>query len=659
MKALCSSTSPLSKPVKTITDIRNFSVEDTTVYLETHAPTLHRLIGTLTSPTYIRASGERSESVAMLIISTIANHRSHRTSGVQTIMTLGYLARTCNDQLLTLLNHAGVGVSSRNVWRIIRDNAAIEMAEPLPTDGEIWAYDNVNIMVKVQQVRKGHRSEMKNWTSRITVPVRHVPDEGLSREPRGRRGDLKAEDILLDEEEMDKLEKRFGARIKALLSNKFKAFAAHKRPPPKKRTSPPSSYRPVQLMGANEATTADNIHILRQFAKEAGMSADNCWDQEVIGDQATCKNIRGARRLREDDVDRLERLVWAKECPGDFHFLWETARCIALAYWSSPKNVGSLAHLNDVVNRRSVDSLGKKFNPLDEFLHHACEAHLEAALLQHLEMGSPSEDVEEMTEEELESLVQSFLAKYIFKRCSADRVDDAAFECTTSLLYHLMLYTDLRQCIRDEDGPAVVAHWRWWLPTFLGTKRTQYSTEAANHLANLMADWSPRTAHVLTHNRGVNTHSREGHGKPVDMLVEHYNKLLKKVLKSSGGHLTLRHAKEVSLAVPLIDEARRFCDRVFKARQTVGHTSPSAEADIRSMRQKISDGLVYQPTPGRVLFFGKEFDDPVSKGLKRITVDKWLDNYLHKEDTDDEEDAADAAEVDPDLEVDLAVLMDE
>ncbi|KAI8493216.1 hypothetical protein Bbelb_292200 [Branchiostoma belcheri] len=35
----------------------------------------------------------------------------------------------------------------------------------------------------------------------------------------------------------------------------------------------------------------------------------------VIGDQATCKNIRGARRFRQDDVDDLEKLTWAKECP--------------------------------------------------------------------------------------------------------------------------------------------------------------------------------------------------------------------------------------------------------------------------------------------------------------------------------------------------------
>ncbi|XP_035680763.1 uncharacterized protein LOC118418816 [Branchiostoma floridae] len=170
-----------------------------------------------------------------------------------------------------------------------------------------------------------------------------------------------------------------------------------------------------------------------------------------------------------------------------------------------------------------------------------------------------------------------------------------------------------------------------------------------------MADWSPKTAYVLTHNRGVNVHSTEGHGKPVDMCVENYNLTFKKVVKSSGGHLTLKHAQEVSLAVPLIDAARRVCDKVFRAKQTVSHSSPSSEADIKSMWRKISEGRVYLPTPGRRLMFGKKFADVVVKGMKRITFDKWLDNYLHKGDTEEEE----GNHLDDDLEVDLTALMDE
>ncbi|KAI8503615.1 hypothetical protein Bbelb_185860 [Branchiostoma belcheri] len=38
----------------------------------------------------------------------------------------------------------------------------------------------------------------------------------------------------------------------------------------------------------------------------------------VIGDQATCKNIRGDKRLRMDDSSHFHKLTWAKENPDDF-----------------------------------------------------------------------------------------------------------------------------------------------------------------------------------------------------------------------------------------------------------------------------------------------------------------------------------------------------
>eukprot|EP00058_Branchiostoma_floridae_P022023 XP_002607513.1 hypothetical protein BRAFLDRAFT_69944 [Branchiostoma floridae] len=93
----------------------------------------------------------------------------------------------------------------------------------------------------------------------------------------GRRRDLTARDILPGVEDISSLRKRFSARIKTVLSTRFTAFSSHKKPPPKRKTVTASTYRPLELMGANEATTADNITILRQFATEAGMSADNCW----------------------------------------------------------------------------------------------------------------------------------------------------------------------------------------------------------------------------------------------------------------------------------------------------------------------------------------------------------------------------------------------
>ncbi|XP_078679284.1 uncharacterized protein LOC144914924 [Branchiostoma floridae x Branchiostoma belcheri] len=276
-----------------------------------------------------------------------------------------------------------------------------------------------------------------------------------------------------------------------------------------------------------------------------------------------------------------------------------------------------------------------------------------------MEMESTADDYK--GEDSIDDISKSFLQAFVFKKKHGCTADDSIHSLSTSLLYHLMLYVDLRQSIKYENGAAIIAHRRYWLPTLLGTGRSQYSSEAANLLANLAADWSEEMATLATNNRTVNFHGRQGHGKAVDMLVEHYNKILKTVLKRSGGHVTFKQAKQVSLAIPLLDEARKLCRQLFATKQTTRHTSPSVDRDIKIMVDHLVEGNVYSVHPGRLLFLGKKFEDPVTKGLKKITEGKCLEHFLQKEntvvdcDTDNQTDLFDDDDDFPDTDA----LMDE
>ena len=44
---------------------------------------------------------------------------------------------------------------------------------------------------------------------------------------------------------------------------------------------------------------------------------------------------------------------------GDFHFLWECARVILLAFWGKVTEPGSLCNLRNRINRNLVDKTGK------------------------------------------------------------------------------------------------------------------------------------------------------------------------------------------------------------------------------------------------------------------------------------------------------------
>ena len=140
---------------------------------------------------------------------------------------------------------------------------------------------------------------------------------------------------------------------------------------------------PIAVTAIDESYTDNNVTILEEFQNFLAVDHIYTTEQCVVGDQATCRTIRGARRRRVADVPN-EIPLWAKENPGDFNFTWECVKVIFLTFWKSADHPSSLAHLATVVNRTGVTVAAKKFQQADEFLMHALEAHLTASLVSFL-----------------------------------------------------------------------------------------------------------------------------------------------------------------------------------------------------------------------------------------------------------------------------------
>lgn len=105
-----------------------------------------------------------------------------------------------------------------------------------------------------------------------------------------------------------------------------------------------------------------------------------------------------------------------------------------------------------------------------EFIRHVLDAHLIQGLLSHFEIGSITEDPAkglEMTEEWLEQETSSFIKEVI--SVPTDATLDEADHINNfhrSFIHDAMLYTDLRNAIRYDDGPRIILYWRWWLLFF-------------------------------------------------------------------------------------------------------------------------------------------------------------------------------------------------
>ena len=211
-------------------------------------------------------------------------------------------------------------------------------------------------------------------------------------------------------------------------------------------------------------------------------------------------------------------------CPfvtlGDFHFLWECLRVVFNIFWGSPSQPGSLCNLREYIHRVRVSKEVKVFNVGDEFLLYAFKAHLIARLCTVLNVDSTDDPTEhEPTLEWLESIAMATVSDLFYPVAS----DDPVYLFHRTFLHMGFLYSDLRNAIRFEDGPQIIRHWQLWLPHFLGTGKKNYSVEAANMLVNLKADFPKHIAYIAINNRTVNMEGKPGRGKPLDLLMEHYN----------------------------------------------------------------------------------------------------------------------------------------
>ena len=156
----------------------------------------------------------------------------------------------------------------------------------------------------------------------------------------------------------------------------------------------------------------------------------------------------------------------------------------------------------------------------DEFIMHVFKAHLLASICRYLSVSSPQGDIVHQVDLQwLQKTAKATVSKSLYPVPS----DDPVHSFHKGFVNLAFLYCDLRTAIHWDDGPHIIRHWKIWIPRFLGSGMKNYTSEAANMIANLKADFPAHIAYIIIHNRTVNMQGKEGKGQPIDQLIEHYN----------------------------------------------------------------------------------------------------------------------------------------
>lgn len=181
-------------------------------------------------------------------------------------------------------------------------------------------------------------SSMLNITARLAVRLRHLPDwdvDWSDTSPQKSRQSLTISDILPDEDDAAQLHLQATHYMMNFLVKEFKDLAGLKKyVPPRDLLHPvkKSEVVPMKVLFKDEKYTSETIDILSQFMNDASLNGDSqvhtlsltartdyiadC-QQIVVGDQMTCKNIRGSKLWRQTEINAMDRLGWVNEVPGN------------------------------------------------------------------------------------------------------------------------------------------------------------------------------------------------------------------------------------------------------------------------------------------------------------------------------------------------------
>jgi hypothetical protein len=113
---------------------------------------------------------------------------------------------------------------------------------------------------------------------------------------------------------------------------------------------------------------------------------------------------------------------------------------------------------------------------------------------------------------------------------------DDMFNYQLALLEYGMLFSNFCDAVSEGDGQRIIRCWKFFL-LFLkndGQRSCKYAIEGLTIMCQIYILLSPRDAHRLIWNRSVKARHGLGGNIPLDLALEHYNRVSKEVIKKMG-----------------------------------------------------------------------------------------------------------------------------
>ena len=217
---------------------------------------------------------------------------------------------------------------------------------------------------------------------------------------------------------------------------------------------------------------------------------------------------------------------------------------------------GTLFQLRNLINRKNVVVNPKSnFNLCDDFIQTIISSYILATALNILGMkaleDTPSTDIISSPEsywmhsaEERKSKLSEISKKickiieFSFHGKPAKSSGDHVYDYSSPFLSIGCFYLEFKDAIREGEGRRVLRYWRYLLPVFHFAGCKNYCMEALHLLCQYSFLLPPRQAEQLIWSRFVNTQGVVGRNIPLDLHLEHLNRLCKTTIAHLGVNKT-------------------------------------------------------------------------------------------------------------------------
>ena len=274
--------------------------------------------------------------------------------------------------------------------------------------------------------------------------------------------------------------------------------------------------------------------------------------------------------------------------------------CIIQVVWKyfystvSSGDHGTIYQLRNKLNRSNVASNPTSdFNACDDFFVIVIKSHIITAALEVIEDIPNLDTMWMQTPDKRESalclVAEQIADKFInfnFHQSNSP-CEDQVFQYATEILSLGCFYLEFSDAIREGDGKRILRCWKYLLPVFKFSNRTNYSNEVLNMLVQYHFTLSPRHAHQLIWSRTINTHGL-------------LNRLAKEVIKGLGANKSEKAICRVGNALGMISPVLDQYDKECGVSNVSGaHTSASAEKDIATLVSQLQQADVMKIKNGR------------------------------------------------------------